>query len=112
VSNDTHELVDREVRRIVEACYERARRALAENRDKLESLTQALLEHETLDEDDAYEAAGVDRSEKAQAARAAGIVDSTAEEEAEAVRDALADSTAEEEPDSGTASGAAELPAG
>jgi cell division protease FtsH len=112
VSNDTHELVDREVRRIVEACYERARRALAENRDKLESLTQALLEHETLDEDDAYAAAGVDRSEKAQAARAAGIVDSTAEEEAEAVRDALADSTAEEEPDSGTASGAAELPAG
>ena len=58
VSDDTRELVDREVRRIVEGCYDRARRMLADNRDKLESLTQALLEKETLDEDDAYRAAG------------------------------------------------------
>jgi cell division protease FtsH len=58
VSEATRELVDREVRRIIEACYDRARRMLAANRDKLESLTQALLEHETLDEDDAYRAAG------------------------------------------------------
>jgi cell division protease FtsH len=61
VSAETLELVDREVRRIIEACYDRARRMLAANRDKLESLTQALLEHETLDEDDAYRAAGFDR---------------------------------------------------
>jgi cell division protease FtsH len=60
VSDETRELVDREVRRIVEACYDRARRALAANRNRLESLTQALLEHETLDEDDAYAAAGFD----------------------------------------------------
>jgi cell division protease FtsH len=58
VSDETRQLVDREVRRIVEACYDRARRMLAANRDKLESLTKALLEHETLDEDDAYRAAG------------------------------------------------------
>jgi cell division protease FtsH len=58
VSDDTRELVDREVRRIVEGCYERARRMLADNRDRLESLTRALLEKETLDEDDAYRAAG------------------------------------------------------
>jgi cell division protease FtsH len=75
VSAETLELVDREVRRIIEACYERARRALAANRDKLESLTQALLEHETLDEDDAYRAAGFERGS------APGDVDSTAEEE-------------------------------
>ena len=61
VSDDTRELVDREVRRIIEACYERARRMLAANRDKLESLTKALLEHETLDQDDAYRAAGFER---------------------------------------------------
>ncbi|HEV2057715.1 MAG TPA: ATP-dependent zinc metalloprotease FtsH [Solirubrobacteraceae bacterium] len=61
VSDDTRELVDREVRRIVEGCYDRARRMLAENRDRLESLTQALLEKETLDEDDAYRAAGFER---------------------------------------------------
>ena len=58
VSDDTRELVDREVRRIVEGCYERARRELAANRDRLESLTRALLEKETLDQDDAYRAAG------------------------------------------------------
>jgi cell division protease FtsH len=61
VSDETRELVDREVRRIVEACYERARRTLADNRDKLESLTRALPERETLDEDDAYRAAGFER---------------------------------------------------
>jgi cell division protease FtsH len=61
VSAETLQLVDREVRRIVEACYARARHALAANRDKLESLTKALLEHETLDEDDAYRAAGFER---------------------------------------------------
>jgi len=61
VSAETLQLVDREVRRIVEACYVRAQHALAANRDKLESLTKELLEHETLDEDDAYAAAGVER---------------------------------------------------
>ena len=58
VSDDTRELVDREVRRIVETCYERARRTLTTNRERLESLTRALLEKETLDQDDAYRAAG------------------------------------------------------
>ncbi len=58
VSDDTRELVDREVRRIVEGCYDRARRMLSDNRDRLESLTRALLERETLDQDDAYRAAG------------------------------------------------------
>jgi cell division protease FtsH len=58
VSDDTRELVDGEVRRIVEGCYERARRMLGANRERLESLTRALLEKETLDQDDAYRAAG------------------------------------------------------
>jgi cell division protease FtsH len=35
---------------------------LRANRGKLDSLVAALLEHETLDEDDAYAAAGVSRS--------------------------------------------------
>jgi cell division protease FtsH len=61
VSDETRELVDREVRRIIEGCYEKAKRALAENRGRLDSLTAALLEHETLDEADAYRAAGVER---------------------------------------------------
>jgi cell division protease FtsH len=36
---------------------------LQQNRDRLDQLAQALLEHETLDEDDAYAAAGVAPSE-------------------------------------------------
>jgi len=58
VSDETRVLVDREVRRIIEGCYERACRMLGANRDRLESLTRALLEEETLDQDDAYRAAG------------------------------------------------------
>jgi cell division protease FtsH len=73
VSDETRELVDREVRRIVEGCYARARRTLDANRERLESLARALLERETLDEDDAYRAAGFDREAPAD-------VESTAEE--------------------------------
>ena len=40
----------------------RSSSSCTENRDKLDSLANALLEHETLDEDDAYAAAGVDRT--------------------------------------------------
>ncbi len=58
VSDETRELVDREVRRIVEGCYDRARRTLDANRERLESLARTLLEKETLDQDDAYRAAG------------------------------------------------------
>ncbi len=58
VSDDTRELVDREVRRIVEGCYGRALRMLREQHERLESLTRALLVKETLDQDDAYRAAG------------------------------------------------------
>jgi cell division protease FtsH len=37
------------------------RRVLAANRDKLDTLVRALMERETLDEDEAYAVAGVDR---------------------------------------------------
>jgi cell division protease FtsH len=58
VSEATRELIDSEVRRIVDDCYEKAVARLRENRDRLEALAKALLEHETLDEVDAYRAAG------------------------------------------------------
>jgi cell division protease FtsH len=57
-SEETRQIIDSEVRRIVEESYERAVALLRENRDRLERLAQALLEHETLDERDAYETAG------------------------------------------------------
>jgi cell division protease FtsH len=59
-SESTRELVDSEVRRIVEECYGHAVERLTENRERLDSLAHALLENETLDEQDAYEAAGFD----------------------------------------------------
>jgi cell division protease FtsH len=62
VSADTQRVLDQEVRRIVEEAHDQVRALLEENRDKLDSLAMALLEHETLDEDDAYAAAGVPRA--------------------------------------------------
>jgi cell division protease FtsH len=58
----TRELVDSEARRIVDECYERAVQLLRDNRDRLDRLAQALLRHETLDAEAAYEAAGVSRT--------------------------------------------------
>jgi cell division protease FtsH len=60
-SEATRQLIDSEVRQIVEECYAEATETLVKEREKLESLTKALLERETLDEADAYAAAGVPR---------------------------------------------------
>jgi len=59
VSPHTQQLVDDEVRRIVDEAHIEVVRLLTDNRSRLDSLAAALLEHETLDEDDAYAAAGV-----------------------------------------------------
>jgi cell division protease FtsH len=48
-SEEAAEEIDREVKRIVSAAYERAKSILVENRDKLEALAKALIEVETLD---------------------------------------------------------------
>ena len=60
-SESTQELVDKEVRRIVDESYTEVRSLLTEHRDQLDSLTDALLGQETLDEDAAYDAAQVPR---------------------------------------------------
>ncbi len=59
VAPATKELVDTEVRRIIEECYARALSTLRDNRDRLNNLAHALLKKETLDEDEAYAAAGI-----------------------------------------------------
>ena len=61
VSPETQKLVDDEVRRIVLESQEQVLALLRENRGRLDALARALLEHETLDEEDAYAAAGVAR---------------------------------------------------
>jgi cell division protease FtsH len=58
-SETTQRIVDEEVRRIVEEAHEEVRELLAAHREQLDSLAQALLEHETLDQDAAYAAAGI-----------------------------------------------------
>jgi cell division protease FtsH len=58
MSEATRQLVDSEVRRIIDECYDTALALLNENRSRLETLATTLLERETLDEADAYEAAG------------------------------------------------------
>jgi cell division protease FtsH len=59
VSEETQRLIDEEVRRIVASAHEEVVTVLRENRSKLDSLAHALLEHETLDQPDAYAAAGM-----------------------------------------------------
>jgi len=61
VSEATKELIDSEVRGIVEDELDQVRQLLTDNRERLDALAEALLEHETLDELDAYAAAGIAR---------------------------------------------------
>ena len=51
VSEATMQQVDAEIRRIIDEQYALAKRLLDENRDKVEAMTQALLEWETIDAD-------------------------------------------------------------
>jgi cell division protease FtsH len=62
ISQATQELVDTEVRRIVDEELDATRELVAENRERLDRLVEVLLERETLDEVDAYAAAGIDRT--------------------------------------------------
>ncbi|WP_114416674.1 ATP-dependent zinc metalloprotease FtsH [Marinospirillum perlucidum] len=49
VSDETAELLDAEIRRILDECYAEATRLLEENRDKMELMKDALMEYETID---------------------------------------------------------------
>jgi cell division protease FtsH len=58
-SEPTQELIDQEVRRIVDESERDVVELLTRERDRLEALANALLERETLDQPEAYEVAGV-----------------------------------------------------
>jgi cell division protease FtsH len=60
-SEATQRLIDEEVRRIVESAHAEVTELIRANRANLDTLVAALLEHETLDEADAYAAAGLTR---------------------------------------------------
>jgi cell division protease FtsH len=61
VSPRVRELVDEEVLRIADEAHQMVLALLTAERSKLDSLADALLERETLDEEDAYAVAGVER---------------------------------------------------
>jgi len=52
MSNETAQAIDKEIRRIVEQGYDRAKGLLDEHRGELETLAKALLEYETLSGDE------------------------------------------------------------
>ncbi len=64
-SEATQQLVDQEVRRIVEGAHEEVSELLRVHRGQLDALVSALLERETLDEADAYAAAALSRNPEA-----------------------------------------------
>jgi cell division protease FtsH len=59
VSEETQRLIDEEVRKLVANARTQVLALLQENRGKLDALAEALLAHETLDQNDAYAAAGI-----------------------------------------------------
>jgi cell division protease FtsH len=61
-SEQTRELLDAEVRRIVAEALDQVTELLRQHRHQLDALADALVEHETLDEAEAYAAADIDRS--------------------------------------------------
>jgi cell division protease FtsH len=56
-SESTQRVLDEEVRQLIDTAHQEVTTILTEHRDRLETLSRALLEHETLDELDAYAAA-------------------------------------------------------
>ena len=60
ISPVTQQLVDEEVRHLIEDAHEQVTQMMNANRDRLDALAQALLERETLEQNEAYAAAGLE----------------------------------------------------
>src|SRR5204863_8911965 len=73
-SEETQRLIDEEVRRIVEGAHEEVTELLRAHRSNLDSLVAGLLEHETLDQADAYAAAGLERNPAPASEQAPSVV--------------------------------------
>jgi cell division protease FtsH len=73
VSERTRQRIDDEMRRVVGEAHEDAVQVLNDNRDRLESLAQALFRAETLEGPEAYSAAGLTPAAEAPPAEAATV---------------------------------------
>jgi cell division protease FtsH len=58
-SEETARVVDAEIHRIITECYDEAQRRLSEHRPQLDALASALLERETLDEQEILDVTGL-----------------------------------------------------
>jgi cell division protease FtsH len=74
-SEQTQRIVDDEVRRIVEGAQQEATATLVSHRANLDSLVRELLAHETLDQAEAYRAAGLPQNREAAPEDTPPIVD-------------------------------------
>jgi cell division protease FtsH len=72
ISSDTQQLIDAEVRSIVAEAHDEVLKLIREHRNNLDSLATALLEHETLDQADAYAAANI-KVARAEAREVVGV---------------------------------------
>jgi cell division protease FtsH len=59
VSDELKRTVDVAVKRLVDEAHERVTRLLGDRREQLDSLAETLLDRETVDQDEAYAAAGL-----------------------------------------------------
>ncbi|HPO49415.1 MAG TPA: cell division protein FtsH, partial [Spirochaetota bacterium] len=59
-SEKTAEIIDSEIKRIMVEQYQRAKKILLENKDKLIKLSETLYEKETMDAEEIYELLGMD----------------------------------------------------
>jgi cell division protease FtsH len=66
ISPVTQQLVDEEVRDLIAQAHDQVTQLMSSHRDQLDALADALLAHETLDQDDAYAAAGIPPPEQPQ----------------------------------------------
>ncbi len=51
MSDETARSIDKEVRQIIDSCYNKATEILTEHRDKLDTMAEALMQYETIDSD-------------------------------------------------------------
>ena len=65
ISPQTQQLVDEEVRHLIEQAHEQVTQLMSAHRDQLDSLATALLERETLEQEEAYAAAGIELASEA-----------------------------------------------
>ena len=80
-SESTAEMIDHEVRAIIDECYQKTKQLLLEKRDKLEELSQILLKKEILFQTDLVEILGVRPYDKVEeeTAQEAVVIESTLE---------------------------------